>query len=188
MSPASAGLIAFLKAWASAASRCAPLRWIAQALSSLRRPSRSRGSRGLHRNARGDHAAMPRNATFLAIALLGLTATGCSGAGAEPSDQEVVLGQGGPYLSAVDTATVAQAYREIRLVCTKSLRATNGIEPKVRAASAVARRYPDKIFRSGTSDHARPVVDTMADMAGQLRACGHAKLATRLFSRRREQS
>jgi hypothetical protein len=142
----------------------------------------------LRRNARGDHAALPRNATFLAIALLGLTATGCSGAGAEPSDQEVVLGQGGPYLSAVDTATVAQAYREIRLVCTERLRATNGIERKVRAASAVARRYPDKIFRSGASDHARPVVDTMGDMAGQLRACGHAKLATKLFSRRRERS
>jgi hypothetical protein len=31
-------------------------------------------------------------------------------------------------------------------------------------------------------------VDTMGDMAGQLRACGHAKLATKLFSRRRERS
>jgi hypothetical protein len=128
---------------------------------------------------------MPRTATILATLLLGLTATGCSGAGAEPSEQEVV-GQGDPYLSAVDTATVAQAYQQVRLVCTQGRRSADRLGPKVRAAAAVARRQPDKIFRSGSSDEARPVVDTMADMAAELRSCGHAKLATRLLSRREQ--
>jgi hypothetical protein len=131
---------------------------------------------------------MSRTATFLVMALLCLTAGGCSGAGAEPSDQQVVVGQGGPYLSAVDTATVAQAYREVRQVCTRGRRAADDIGPKMRAAAAVARRQPDKVFRSGNSDEARPVVDTMADMARQLRSCGHARLATRLLSRRDERT
>jgi hypothetical protein len=130
---------------------------------------------------------MPRAATMLATALLGFTAAGCSGAGAEPSEQEVI-GQGGPYLSAVDTATVAQAYRQVKLACTEGRQAADELAPRVRAAAAVASREPDKIFRSASSDEARPVVDTMANMARQLRACGHAKLATRLLSRRRKSS
>jgi hypothetical protein len=142
---------------------------------------------GLACNGSGDHAAMPRATTILATVLLGLTASGCGGAGAESSDQQV-LGQGAPYLSAVDTATVAQAYQQVRLVCTQGRRSTGRLGTKVRAAAAVASREPDKVFRSGNSDEARPVVDAMADMATQLRSCGHAKLATRLLSRRRERT
>lgn len=120
-----------------------------------------------------------------AAALLG---AGC-GTGDEVSQETgnktKAHGQTGPYLSAVDTATIVQAIKQVEIACTQGPKAADRLRSRLRAASVVARRQPDKLFRAGTSDEARPTVDVMANLAGQLRDCGQAEQASELLSRGR---
>ncbi len=124
-------------------------------------------------------------ATAAAAALL---AAGCGTGGKasqETGNKTQAHGQTGPYLSAVDTETIAQATQQVELACNQGPKAAERLGPKLRAASQVARREPDKLFRAGTSDEGRPTVDVMANLAGQLRDCGQAKRASELLSRGR---
>jgi hypothetical protein len=117
-----------------------------------------------------------------------LLAAGCGNAdraSQETGNKTKAHGQSGAYLNAVDTETIAQATQQVELVCTQGPKAAGRLEPKLRAAAGVARREPDKLFRAGTSDEARPTIDVMANLAGQLRDCGQAKRASELLSRGR---
>ncbi|HVL31716.1 MAG TPA: hypothetical protein VM299_05730 [Solirubrobacteraceae bacterium] len=129
-----------------------------------------------------------RAALTVAAVLAGLLAAGCGNgdrASQETGQESQAHGQTGPYLNAVDTATIAQAYKQVRLVCNQGRGAAGELERRLEAAAEVARRQPDKIYRAGTSNEGRPTVDVIANLAAQLRDCGEAKLATTALSRGR---
>ena len=128
---------------------------------------------------------MLRARHLIATALLALVAGGCADeARQESGNRENVVGQSSQYLSAVDTATINSAYKQVKLACNSSDGKGGELAPELRAAAGVADRYPNKLFRSGSSDEARPAIQVMANLAQQLRSCGQAKRATALLSRR----
>ncbi len=127
---------------------------------------------------------MTRAALVLCTVVLALAgAAGCGEDTAGEGNDTEVVGQGGGTLSAVDTATVERANQQVELVCTQGRKEAENLESSVRAAAAVARREPNKTFRSGNSESTEPIVDVVGDMAKSLRRCGHKQLATDLLSR-----
>ncbi len=129
-----------------------------------------------------------RMCATIATVLAALLVAGCGNAGRasqETGNKSQAHGQTGPFLSAVDTETISQAHQQVRIVCTQGPKAAERLRPKLRAAAEVASRQPEGLYRAGTSDEARPAVDVMASLAGQLRDCGQARRATDLLSRGR---
>jgi hypothetical protein len=122
---------------------------------------------------------MPRVALVLLLALATALATGCEGDAEHPG---LAVQQGGEqFLSATDTATVAQAEKDIAYVCRGVPVPRSQLVRDLDAAAAVAREYPDKVYDSGTVDRDRAMVLTIRVFARDLRACGEPGLAARLL-------
>jgi hypothetical protein len=124
---------------------------------------------------------MPRAALVLLLALAAALATGCEG---DPEHPGLAVQQGGEqFLSATDTATVAQAEREIARVCRDVPVPRARLVRELDAAAAIALRDPDKIYDSGITDRDRAMVLAIRVFAERLRACGEPELAERLLRR-----